>query len=62
MIVGISKRSLLALPRAIRRVVREEPLVTPRAPRPKSPRLGSLAAFAQMMERQAALIIGQLGE
>ena len=56
MIVGIPKRSLLALPRAVRRVARIEPFVAPR------PRLGLFSAFALMMERQAELFIRGLGE
>ena len=56
MIVGIPKRSLLVLPRAVKRVVRTEPLVAPK------PRFGLFSAFALMMERQAELLIRGFGE
>ena len=56
MIIGLPKRTLLALPRAARRRFQNEKLVTPR------PRLGLFAAFATMMERQAALILRGMGE
>ncbi len=56
MIVGIPKRNLLALPRALKRVEKGEPVAE------RAPRIGLVAAFATMMERQAALVIRGLGE
>ena len=55
MIIGLPRRTLLALPRAVKRVA-SEPLATLR------PRLGLFSAFATMMERQADLIVRNLGE
>lgn len=58
MIVGIPKRTLLALPRVLGRKARPEPLAAPeRAPRP-----GLVASFAAMMERQAELVLRGLGD
>lgn len=55
MIIGIPKRTLLALPRVVRRSA-SEPLAH------RKPRLGLFSAFALMMERQAELIVRGLGE
>jgi len=61
MIVGIpNKTNLLALPRALKRVVAGDN--KPRVEREKTRAIGPFAAFAMMMERQADLVIRQMGE
>lgn len=62
MIIGVPKRTLLALPRALRRTATNETNTAPRAEREIQPRAGLFASFAQMMERQADLMIRQMGE
>ena len=58
MIIGLPKRTLLALPRVFGRKAGNERIVTPRRER----RLGLVESFAEMMERQAALVIRGLGD
>lgn len=62
MIIGVPKRTLLALPRAFRRNGENSTSNAPRAERASQTRPGLFAAFALMMERQADLMIRQLGE
>lgn len=56
MIIGLPKRTLLALPRVAKRVVRKERIAAPR------PSLGLLDSFARMMERHADLIVRGMGD
>jgi hypothetical protein len=58
MIIGLPKRTLLALPRVLGRKAQNERIVNPRRGR----RLGLLASVADMMERQAALVIRGFGD
>jgi hypothetical protein len=58
MIIGLPKRTLLAVPRVLGRKAGNERNVTPRRER----RLGLIESFAAMMERQAALVIRGLGD
>lgn len=62
MIIGFPKRTLLALPRAFKRAGGVEPLANARVERARPERTSPLGAFNNMMERQAELILRQLGE
>ena len=58
MIVGLPKRTLLALPLAFKRKGKNGPLATPE----RTKRVGLFASFAMMMERQADLVLRGLGD